>query len=154
MDYTDILIPLRKIVRSVHLESKKIQKECGLSIPQLLTLTFLSRCADFESSQLAIRKYLHLNSSTVTGIIARLTDKGLVAKLPSAKDKRETWLSLTAKGLKQLTDSPPLLQEKLATNLAKLSPNEYQTIQDGLTLLMQVMKAENEDPSPISPLES
>jgi len=33
MDTLDILINLRKIVRAINLESKRIQKDFGLSIP-------------------------------------------------------------------------------------------------------------------------
>ncbi|WP_066759713.1 MarR family winged helix-turn-helix transcriptional regulator [Crocinitomix algicola] len=150
MDYTAILIPLRKIVRSVHLESKKIQKECGLSIPQLLAINYLSKCDDFKSSQLALRKYLHLNSSTVTGIITRLAVKGLVAKIPSAGDKRETWICLTAQGLALLQNSPPLLQEKLAKNISKLSKDEYATVQKGLVLLLKILNAENQEAPPLN----
>ena len=42
MNFIDILIRLRKIVRSVNLESKRVEKEQGVSIPQLLCLQFLA----------------------------------------------------------------------------------------------------------------
>ena len=36
--YSGIMISIRKIVRAINLESKRIEKDYGLSIPQLLTL--------------------------------------------------------------------------------------------------------------------
>ncbi len=72
MNYTDILTGLRKIIRSVNLESKRIEKQFGISIPQLLCLNFLHSQAGFQASQKEIKDFLSLNASTVTGIINRL----------------------------------------------------------------------------------
>ena len=45
MQYIEILVKLRKIIRSINLESKKIEKKFGISIPQLMCLQFLSEQA-------------------------------------------------------------------------------------------------------------
>lgn len=144
MDYTDIIIPLRQLSRRMHLDSKRIQKTCGLSIPQLLTLTYLSRCEAFQGTQRDIRNYLHLNSSTMTGIVSRLVDKALIAKLPATDDKRATRLCLTAKGMEKLENTPSFFQERLTKNLAKLSEEKIKTIQTGLTLLLDVLAITDE----------
>ena len=39
--YSELMISIRKIVRAVNLESKRIEKDFGLSIAQVLTLKFL-----------------------------------------------------------------------------------------------------------------
>lgn len=139
MDYTDILISVRKIARAINLDSKRIQKESGFSIPQLLTLTYLGQCENYESSQLELRKYLQLNSSTVTGIISRLIAKGFVAKLPKKEDKRSTWICLTASGLTQLDLAPALFQERLANKLDQLSDKEVKQIEKGLKKLINLL---------------
>jgi DNA-binding MarR family transcriptional regulator len=149
MDYTDILIPIRKVVRSINLDSKKIQKECGLSIPQILALTFLSRTENYQGTQLELRKFLELNSSTVTGIVSRLDKKGFIAKLPAREDKRATQLSLTSSGLDILQKAPPLLQEKLVDKLSKLPADQLSKIQEGLNLLVNALGAEEIDAGPI-----
>lgn len=149
MDYTDILIPIRKIVRSINLDSKKIQKECGLSIPQILALTFLNRAPNFQCTQLELRKFLELNSSTVTGIIRRLEKKGFVAKLPPQGDKRATRLSLTSSGLTVLEKAPPLLQEQLVDKLAALPIEKFNIVQQGLEILVEALGAEDLDAGPI-----
>jgi len=149
MDFTDILIPIRKVVRAINLDSKRIQKETGLSIPQLLTLIFISRSENYQCSQLELRNYLQLNSSTMTGIVGRLEKKGFVAKLPKKEDKRITYLTLTSAGSQVLEHAPPLLQERLAKQLTKLSPGQVDQIKNGLDLLVKVMGAESIDASPI-----
>jgi len=49
-NYTGLMISIRKIVRAVNLESKIIEKDFGLSIPQLLTLKFLKNDIEFKST--------------------------------------------------------------------------------------------------------
>ena len=149
MDYTDILIPIRKIVRSINLDSKKIQKECGLSIPQILALTFLSKSENFQCAQLELRKFLELNSSTVTGIVSRLEKKGFIAKLPARADKRATQLSITSIGLKTLETAPPLLQDQLVKKLSQLPSEKLNQIQKGLELLVEALGAKEIDAGPI-----
>ncbi|MBK7407409.1 MAG: hypothetical protein IPJ40_04555 [Saprospirales bacterium] len=60
MDYTQILTQLRRLIRSVNLESKRIDKEYGISIPQLLCLKFLSERPESKASQREIAEYLSL----------------------------------------------------------------------------------------------
>ncbi len=149
IESTHILIKIRKIVRSINLESKKIQKEYGISITQLLCLNYLSECADYHSTQHDIRHYLNLNSSTVTGIIQRLEKKGFVAKLPKTGDKRVTHIILTSKGEKLRSQVPPLLHDKLASKLGELSSNKIQEITESLDVLIHLLNIEKLDASPL-----
>jgi len=149
MTYLEILVKLRKIIRSINLESKKIEKQHGISIPQLLCLQYLSEQEDYKSTASSIKGYLKLNPSTVTGIINRLESKGMVARLPNPGDKRMAFITLTAKGADTLKASPTTLQEKLAGRLSKLSTEEIKELGRNINLLVQLMDAEGIDASPI-----
>ncbi len=81
------MISIRKIVRAINLESKRIEKDYGLSIPQLLALKFLEEKVDYKSTMKALKDHLSLNASTVSGIVARLESKGFIARLPNPNDK-------------------------------------------------------------------
>lgn len=73
------MISVRKIVRAINLESKRIEKNLGISIPQLLTLKHLNEQSDYKSTMRRLKDFLSLNASTVTGIplaTARLKPKG------------------------------------------------------------------------------
>ena len=74
--YSGIMISIRKIVRAINLESKRIEKDYGLSIPQLLTLKFLEEKTEYKSPMKDLKEHLSLNASTVSGIVARLESKG------------------------------------------------------------------------------
>lgn len=149
MNYLDILIKLRKVIRSINLESKKIEKKYGISIPQLLVLQFLSKQQDFKAKSSDIKSFIHLNASTVSGIIRRLEGKGLVARLAAPQDKRATFITLTAKGAQLLEESPITLQEKLSNRLTKLDVTQKRELYESIDLLVALMEVEDIDASPI-----
>ncbi len=149
MDYLYILVKLRKIIRFINLENKRIEKHLGVSIPQVLCLQFLSTQPDFQSSAKLIKEHLQLNASTVTGLIARLESKGLVAKLPNTKDRRGSIIALTSKGFDMILESPQTLQDKFTNRLEKLSDKELQELDNAIDLLVQVMGAKDMDAAPI-----
>ena len=149
MQYLEILVKLRKIIRSINLESKKIQKEFGISIPQLLVLQYLSEQEDYKASAKDIKNYINLNASTVSGIVHRLEEKGLVARLPNSKDRRGMFVTLTAKGAELLKESPTTLQEKMSKRLKLLSQKQIEALISSIEVLTQLMDAEDLDAAPL-----
>lgn len=149
MEYTEILINIRKMVRSINVESKRIQKEHGLSIPQYLCLNYLSQQDDYRSTAKDIGRHLKLNPSTVTGIISRLELKGFLAKLPNQGDRRSVYIYLTALGEKAINAVPGVLHEKLETKLKKLSKEELRNLQDSLSRLVEFMEVDDFDAAPM-----
>ncbi len=139
MDSTEIIIKIRKIVRSINLESKKIEKEYGVSIPQVLCLNFLRDSEKFQAGQGEIKKFLNLNASTISGIINRLEAKGLAARLPKSGDKRVVTIALTSKGDRLMKRIPSLLQEELAEKLEKLDNETLGKVRDSLELLVDML---------------
>lgn len=154
MDTTDILIKIRKIVRSVDIESKKIQKEYGVSIPQVLCLSFLHKSPNYQATQGEIREFLNLNSSTVSGIINRLEKKGMLARLPKSGDKRVVNIALTSTGDNLLATIPSLLHEQLSEKLQKLDVEELRKVEEGLETLVRILDLGKFDASPLISLEA
>lgn len=149
MDSTDILINIRKIVRSINLESKRVQKDYGVSIPQILCLNFLYQSPNFQATQSEIKEFLNLNPSTVSGIIQRLEKKGLIARLPKSGDKRVTNIILTAVGETLLNTIPPLLHDRLNKKLENYNQYELQNIEKVLVQLVDVLQISDVDASPL-----
>lgn len=149
MQYIEILVKLRKIIRSINLESKKIEKKFGVSIPQLMCLQFLSEQEDYQTTASKIKDYLMLNASTVSGILKRLEGRGLIARLPNPKDRRATFITLTAKGADLLKEPPTTLQEKLTVRLQRLTAGQIAALDENIDLLVRIMDAEDLDASPI-----
>ncbi len=153
LNYTDIIIHIRKIVRALNLESKRIQKEFGISIPQVLCLQFLAEQHDFKATHKDVAAYLNLNRSTVTGIISRLEKKNLVARLPKSGDKRITYISLTSLGFKILDKSPQLMHQQLAHKLPELLPESLDQIDSALKVLIDCLGISQTDASPLFTIE-
>ena len=149
MEYIEILVKLRKIIRSINLESKKIEKELGISIPQLLVLKYLSDQSDYRAFAKDIKGYINLNASTVSGIISRLESKGLVAKSQKPNDKRAVYIILTAKGADLLHKYPSTLQEKLSKRLKKLTTAQIEELDRNIELLTLIMDVEDMDAAPL-----
>jgi DNA-binding MarR family transcriptional regulator len=153
MEISDILIQIRKIVRSINLESKKIQKEYGVSIPQVLCLHFLRNSPNFQATQGEVRKFLNLNSSTASGIIGRLEKKGLVARLPKTGDKRVVNIALTSAGDEIIQRMPPLLHEQLMDKLKTLNQEELDLIEKSLDALVRLLDIQAVEASPLITIE-
>jgi DNA-binding MarR family transcriptional regulator len=149
MDTTEILIKIRKIVRSINLESKKIQKLYGVSIPQVLCLSYLQKSENYQATQGDIKRFLNLNSSTTSGIINRLESKRFIARLPKSGDKRTVHIALTSNGAKALEKIPPLLHDQLNKGLQNLNSKQLQQLQENLELLINLLEI---DDIPASPL--
>ncbi|MBN2166143.1 MAG: MarR family transcriptional regulator [Marinilabiliaceae bacterium] len=154
MDTTDILMKIRKIVRSIDIESKKIEKEYGVSIPQVLCLSFLNESPNYQSTHGEIKNFLNLNSSTVSGIIHRLEKKGFLARLPKLGDKRVVNIALTSAGDKLLSTIPSLLHEKLSEKLKNLEEKELIKVEESLNTLIKLLNIEQVEASPLITLDS
>jgi len=149
LDYTEVLINIRKMIRSINLESKRIQKEHGISIPQYLCLDYINSRESYRATTKDIGSHLNLNASTVSGIISRLEKKGYLAKLPNQTDKRSTHIYLTALGAESVVSIPDLLHEKLTTKLKSLSTDDLESLQKAMELLVKFMEVEDVDASPL-----
>lgn len=149
-----ILKQLRLIIRSLSIESKKIHKSYGITTPQLICLNHLHGCKDFKATHKELTAALHLNPSTVTGIVDRLAKKGLVAKLPKQLDKRRTYICLTMEGEKLLLLKPDLLQERLQGKLEKSDPQALSSLLNSLEWLTNALDIQEEiDSAPYLTIE-
>lgn len=143
------MISVRKIVRAINLESKRVEKNFGISIPQLLTLKYLKEKPDYKSTMRNLREFLSLNASTVTGIISRLETKGYIARLPDPSDKRSTPIVLTSKGDELIKKTNLSLHERISKNLEAIDENEYQAILGSFQTIINFLNIDGLDASPI-----
>jgi DNA-binding MarR family transcriptional regulator len=149
MKYIEILTQIRQIVRSVNLESKRIEKEYGISIPQLLCLTFLNRKEGHQATHKEIKDFLKLNASTVTGIISRLEKKSFIARLPRQKDKRISLITITPIGIALLKETPEPLHQQLSARLKELSPDHLLKLQESFDTILNFLSVDQIKALPI-----
>lgn len=85
----------------------------------------------------------------VSGIVHRLKEKGLVARLSNSKNSRGVFVTLTAEGVELLKEAPSTLQEKMTKRLRSLFNKQIEAINSSFEVLTQLMDAEDVDAAPL-----
>jgi DNA-binding MarR family transcriptional regulator len=96
-----------------------------------------------------ISKKISLSQATVTSILDRLVDKGLVYRERSTEDKRKVHAYLTEDAVALIKDAPAPLQEQFTKQFGALNEWEQSMMISSLQRISQMMDAENIDASPV-----
>ncbi len=134
-----ILEDLRRIIRAVHLNSKKLASQNNLTSPQIVSLIAIHHNGPLTVAELATQ--VHLSSSTMVGIIDRLESKKLVVRERSKTDRRQVMVNITEEGKKAAKKSPLPLQDNLLKSFSKLSDAQQKNLARSLDLLVSMLKA-------------
>lgn len=142
-----VLINLRQIIRATDLYSRRLNKEVGLTAPQLLILQAIRGLGAVSISRLS--QQVSLAQATVTSIIDRLESRGLVARHRSTEDRRVVHATLTEDGSKMVLEAPTPLQDTFSKRFAEIDDWEKSMIVAALQRVASMMNAEEIDASPV-----
>lgn len=145
--YDKVLISLRQIIRAIDLHSKKLERESGLTGPQLLVMQLVGTYGEVTSGIVA--REVSLSQATVTTILDRLERKGLLKRERSAHDKRKVLVSLTEAGGAALEAAPTLMQESFIRAFNQLEDWEQTLILSSLQRISEMMNATDLDAAPL-----
>lgn len=142
----DVLDGIRRIVRALRVSARQAERDVGLSGAQLF---FLHRLAEegggpLSVNELAARTFTH--QSTVSVVVQRLADHGLVARERSAADGRRVDLTLTPAGRALLRSAPPAAQERLIAALDKMPAAPRAALAASLGALVTAMGLDEQPP--------
>lgn len=118
----DILLALRRIMRSMDISSRRLIGERGLTTPQLLCLQNLQEHGAMTSGMLA--QVVSLSPATVTGILDRLELRGLVTRERRPEDKRHVLVTVTEAGAAAADAAPSRLAQRFAEALSHLPKDD------------------------------
>ena len=150
--WPEVLISLRQIIRATDLQSKRVMKACGLTIPQVMVLKAIESLGDVTVKR--ISDHVSLSQATVTTILNRMEDKGFVERVRSVKDRRIVNARMTESGLAMLNSAPPLLHEEFIRQFESLPKDQMQTILDSLQQVATMMHAEQLDVAPMLDIQA
>ncbi|MDP5030102.1 MAG: MarR family transcriptional regulator [Paraglaciecola sp.] len=150
--YEELLISLRKVIRAIDMYSKKLNKDTGLTSPQLLVLQQIALREDVMVKDIA--QSINLSSATVTSILDRLEPRGLVIRQRSTVDKRKVGLYVTPKGLDAISGAPTPLQEHFIKRFETLAEWEQTQLVATMQRLASMMDAQDIDAAPLLELDS
>jgi DNA-binding MarR family transcriptional regulator len=137
----EIIYLIRRLMQAGELYTKELDKKYQVSAPQVSCLLALYENGPLSLSQIA--RIIMVKSSTVTGIIDRLEQKGLVRRLRNAPDRRMITIELTEAGNALAQHAPPPVQRKIVDGLKRLPENEVEKIVDGLNMLTHMLDVQD-----------
>lgn len=133
-DVSDIIDALRSIVRELRLASREAEQRVGVHGAQLHALRQLSDTGAISLTELADRT--HTDISSVSVVVSRLVEQGLVARKSADDDRRRLSLGLTARGRSLLRRAPETGASRLLRAGAHLSDREIHTLASALGKLV------------------
>jgi DNA-binding MarR family transcriptional regulator len=147
MDSDEILVSLRRIMRAIDLHSKQLERQVGLTVPQLLILHAIARAGHLPVS--AIAREVSLSHGTVTSVLDRLEKRGHVARQRDNRDRRVVSVTLTPTGRTILGKAPGLLQENFVARYSRLPDWEQKMLAAAVQRIATLMDAGAVDAGPI-----
>ncbi len=145
--YEELLVSLRKVIRAIDLYSRKLNKETGLTSPQLIVLQEIAACDGLMVKDIA--QQINLSSATVTSILDRLESRKFVIRERSAIDKRKVGLHLTPIGKQMIADAPMPLQDHFISRFETLEEWEQTQMLSTMQRIAKMMDAEDIDAAPM-----
>jgi DNA-binding MarR family transcriptional regulator len=142
-----VLISLRQIIRATDMHSKNVMRRYGLTIPQLVVLRAIDNTSNVTVR--TISEHVSLSQATVTTILNRLEQRGLVIRKRSADDRRIVHTVLTDAARRIIETSPPLLHEDFVRRFEALDEWEQSSILSALQRVANMMGAEKLEVAPM-----
>jgi len=127
-DSQRILDSIRRLVRLLRLADRAAQNELGLSGAQLFVLQELGKTPSLSLNELAERT--RTDQSSVSVVVTRLVEAGLVARDRDARDARRLVLTLTKAGVAAVRRSAPAAQERILEIVESMSAPERKRFAD------------------------
>jgi len=121
-----ICFPLYASSRMITRLYKPLLEELELTYPQYLVLMVLWQEEQLSVSELG--KRLYLNTNTLTPLIKKMKDKGLVKKTRSDEDERTVFITITPKA-KDLRKKAKTVPSELLQSL-QMSEEDIETVRE------------------------
>lgn len=146
----EVLRAIRRILRKTSEHSRHLSRQSGLTVPQVLCLRCIAAAAPGnEVTVVLVSQSVQLAPATVSRILDRLEDAGLVVRERRSQDRRKVCLSLTELGRKQIENLPAPLQDQFVSRLLSLPANEQHRLLAALEKVVEMMEATGMDAAPL-----
>ena len=130
----EIMDSFRQIVQGLRVSSREAEQELGISGAQLFVLRTLAEEGTMSVNDLAERTRTH--QSSVSEVLARLDQRGLVKRAKSKEDGRRVEVTITREGQAKLKPRKKLAQERLVAAIQELEVRDKAAL---ATLLKEVV---------------
>lgn len=141
------LVALRRILRVTELNARKLAHQSELTTSQLLLMQHVAKAG--QSLPSTIARAIDLKQATVTVLVNKLEEAGLVTRRRDTEDRRRVWVELTEPGRAALERSPDLLQNRFERGFESLDEWEKAMIIAVLEKVASILDAEEIEAAPV-----
>jgi len=131
---------LWEVEHALRSRSKRMEGRLGVTGPQRLVLRLVSRQRDMSPGDLA--RTIHLHPSTLTGILQRLVDRGLIERRTDRRDHRRALLRVLPAAAPIVRATRDTVESRVATVLARLPKDTIDHARQVLGALVEGLSAE------------
>ena len=125
---------VRTVVGALSRSARAVERRTGVTTAQLFVLRQLADVDSLSLGEVADRTLTR--QSTVSIVVARLVENGLVRRERAAADRRRLQLSLTPAGRRLLSRAPEPTTGRLLAALDELSDEQLRYLSSGLDALI------------------
>jgi MarR family transcriptional regulator, lower aerobic nicotinate degradation pathway regulator len=143
-DVRAVLDGVRRIVQALRESSRWAEKHVGMTGAQLFVLQKLDEAPAQSLNDLADRTHTH--QSSVSTIVARLVERGLVTRIRSPRDRRTIEVGLSHTGKRLVARAPGAAQDRLIHGIRQLSPARRRGLASTLSTLARQMNSADGQP--------
>jgi DNA-binding MarR family transcriptional regulator len=129
---------LREAITRLNRRVRQARPVGDLTFSQLSVLTSLQLAGALTPRELADTE--RVQPPTMTKIVGKLEERGLVARTPHPTDRRQVILAATEEGRAVYAQFERARNEWLAVQLAELGPEERDTLSRAAEILQQVAR--------------
>ena len=136
-----IIFSIRKLIQANELYTKELNKKYQVSSAQLNCILALYEYGPLPPSKIA--NHIMVKSSTVTGVVDRLENKGFVERMRNSPDRRVITIQLTETGKKLAQNAPPPIQQKIIDILRQTEKAKIDQIVHCLSMLTDMLDVQD-----------
>lgn len=146
-DSQRILDAIRRLVRMLRVSDRSAQSRLGISGAQLFVLRELGKTPGLSLNELAART--RTDQSSVSVVVGRLFDAGLLTRQRDDRDARRLILNLTAEGRALMLQAPMSAQERMLEVFDAMPDAERRRFADEFEEMLRKIGASSEGAAPM-----
>lgn len=131
---------IRTLVGGLSRSARSVERRTGVTTAQLFVLRQLGENGSLSLNEVAERTLTR--QSTVSVVVGRLAEQGLVRRVRASDDRRRLELSLTLAGRRVLADAPEPTTGRLLNALDELTGAQLAALKSGLDALVGALGLE------------
>jgi len=136
---SQLAVQLRDAITRLNRRLRRARPVGDITLNQLSALTSLELAGAMTPRELADGE--RVQPPTMTKIVAKLEERGLVQRAPHPTDGRQVILSATGAGRALVAEHRRARDEWLATRLAELTPEERESLRRAAEILERIARA-------------